>query len=286
MLNSQGIKKTIALTGLEYRKMIRQKLHLIGAGVIAFFTVLSSLGFIMHKINNAKRKIEGETTSELLNGIAFSMTCLVPAIYILFPMIISIFTAASMAGELQNGQIRTLLLRPVSRWTVFCSKFLIMSFYSFFLVVAIFVMTYTAGAIMFGPTGDVVIFGEIFLGNGSKFILPENIVMTRLLMMYGFACFSTIYLVAMNLMIAAVVRRVSHAIVVSLGIYYTSYFFQTLIFMKYLHPFLPTRYLSVWRFPVMRDIPWDRVFHDGAIDLCYIASFLIIGGIAFNMTDV
>ena len=285
-MNLQVIKKTAALTGFEYKKLIRQKLHYTGLGVVLFFTGLASLGFIMHRMRNAKRKIEGEVAAELLNGIAFSMTCLVPAIYVLFPMIISIFTATSMAGELQNGQIRTMLLRPVSRWNVFLSKLFIMSFYSFFLVISLLTVSYACGAVMFGATGDVVIFGEIFLRNGSKFILPEKIVIGRLLMMYLFACFSTIYIVAMNMMISAITKRVSHTIVIALGIYYTSYILSSLTFMKHIHAFLPTRYLDVWRFAVMRDIPWNQFFHDGAIDICYIASFIIVGGIAFNMTDV
>ncbi|OGV40071.1 MAG: hypothetical protein A2020_13815 [Lentisphaerae bacterium GWF2_45_14] len=275
-----------ALTGLEYKKLIRQKLHYTGLGVVLFFTCLSSLGFIMHRMRNAKKKIEGEAAAELLNGIAFSMTCLVPAIYVLFPMIISIFTATSMAGELQNGQMRTMLLRPVSRWNVFFSRFFMMSFYSFFLVIALLFVSYSCGSVMFGATGDVVIFGEIFLRNGSRYILPEKVVFTKLLLMYSFACFSTIYLVAMNMMISALTKKVSHTIVISLGIYYTSYILSSLSFMKHIHAFLPTRYLDIWRFAVVRDIPWDQLFHDCTIDICYIVSFLVIGGIAFNMTEV
>lgn len=285
-MNLPVIKKTLALTGFEYKKLIRQKLQYTGLGVVLFFTGLASLGFIMHRMRNAKKKIEGEAATELLNGIAFSMTCLVPAMYVLFPMIISIFTATSMAGELQNGQIRTMLLRPVSRWNVFLSKLITMSFYSFFIVVALLVVSYSCGAVMFGATGDVFVLGKIFLQNNSNFILPEKIAMGRLLLIYSFACFSTIYIVAMSMMISAITKKVSHTIVITLGIYYTSYILSTLSFMKHIHAFLPTRYLDVWRFAVMRDIPWEQFFHDGAIDICYIASFVIIGGIAFNMTDV
>lgn len=285
-MNLQVIKKTAALTGFEYKKIIRQKLHYTGLGVVLFFTGLASLGFIMHRMRNAKKVIDGEAATELLNGIAFSMTCLVPAMYVLFPMIISIFTATAMAGEFQSGQLRTMLLRPVSRWNLFFSKLLVMSLYSFFLVFSLLVVSYSSGAAMFGATGDVFVLGKIFQQASANFILPEKIAMNRLFLIYFFACFSTVYVVAMNMMISALTKRVSHTIVIALGIYYTSYILSTLTFMKHIHAFLPTRYLDVWRYAVIHNIPWNQFFHDGGIDLCYIAGFIIVGGIAFNMTDV
>lgn len=274
------------LLKFELKKIIRQNLLISGAGIITFFTVLSCMGFIMHKMKNAKKTFQGEIIAELMNGITFSMSCLVPAIYILLPMIIAIFTAVNFAGEYQNGQLRTTLLRPVSKWSVYLSKFTVMSIFSAFLLACLLCITYVCGAIMFGAYGDVIVFKELFSAGKGFLILNEKIAWQRLIMLYTFAVYSMTYLVAMFMLFASVTKKVSHTIVISLGVYYTSYILETIPFMKYIKDYLPTRYLAVWRVAVFSDIPWDRFRHDSLMDLAYIVGFLLIGGIIFNMSDV
>jgi ABC-type transport system involved in multi-copper enzyme maturation permease subunit len=277
----------INLLRFECKKIVRQKLLVSGAGIITFFTVLSSLGFIMHRIKNAKKTFQGEMIAELMNGIMFSMACLVPAIYILLPMIVAIFTAVNFAGEYQNGQLRTTLLRPVSKWHVYFSKFAVMSLFSAFLLLCLLILSYASGAIMFGASGDIIIFGQLFFGGSKKMhILNEGDAWLRLAMIYSFAVYSMVYLVAMFMMFSSLTKKVSHTIVISLGVYYTSYILLSIPFMRHIRDYLPTRYLAVWRYAVMSDIPWDRFRHDSLIDLAYIIGFLLIGGIIFSMSDV
>jgi ABC-2 type transport system permease protein len=278
----------IKLLKFELTKIVRQKLLITGSGIIVFFTFLSSMGFIMHRIKNAKKTFQGEIVAELMNGIMFSMACLVPAIYILLPMIVTIFTAVNLAGEYQNGLLRTTLLRPVSKWSVYLSKFAVMSIFSAFLLFALLCISYVCGAAMFGTSGDIIIFGKIFFGaGGAKMqIMSGDIAWKRLIMIYVFAIYSMTYLVAMFMMFASLTRKVSHTIVISLGVYYTSYILLSIPFMKHVRDFLPTRYLAIWRYAAMSEIPWDRLGHDSLIDLAYIIGFLLIGGIIFNMSDV
>ena len=285
-MSSPGtMRSMVNLLKFELRKLVKQKLLITGSAIIAFFTFLSSLGFIMHRLKKAEKSFQGELMGELLNGITFSMSCLVPAVYVILPMVVAIFTAGNFAGEMQNGQLRTTLLRPVSRWNIYLAKFISMSIFSFFLLLVLLLLSYASGAIMFGPTGDIIVMGKLFLGRKTMFILNNSVAWKRMLLIYSLSGFSMIYLVAMYMMVAAVVKKASHTIVISLGIYYTSYILMSISFMKYLHSYLPTRYLAVWRFAVLDKIPWDRVGHDVLIDLGYIVSFLIIGIIFFNMSD-
>jgi ABC-2 type transport system permease protein len=274
------------MLNLELKKLLKQKHFLTGSGMILFYTALSSMGFIMHRMKKGGKKFDGALLSELMNGVTFSMCCLVPGIYMLLPMIIAIFTAAALAGEFQNGQLRTTLLRPVSRWNVYLCKFSTMCAYSFTMLAILLVITYISGAVMFGAGGDVIIFGKLFLGKKSMFILNQSIAWQRMLLAYLLAGFSTVYLVAMYMMFAAISKKVAHTIVISLGIYYTSYILMSIPFMKHIHSFLPTRYLAVWKFAVMENIPWGTLSHDILINCAYIFAYLIIGGITFNMADV
>jgi ABC-2 type transport system permease protein len=232
------------------------------------------------------QKFEGAFIAELMNGTTFSMYCLVPAIYMIVPMLLGTFTTMSFAGELENGQMRAILLRPVSRWKIFLCKFLAMVFYSFVLFVILFIISFLLGIAMFGANGDVIILGQVFSVGNSIFVLKESIATERMLMSYALGFFSSLYLIAMYMMFAALTRKIAYTLVISHGIYYISYVLLTIPFMKFIHPFLPTKYLAVWRFPAMEIIPWERLTYDIIIDSGYIFVFIVIGGLFFNSSDI
>ena len=133
MSNSPGkIKQILLLTDFELRKLFRQKEGYAGLAVIVLLVVLCSAGVYMriHYPHHGPEKFQGQMIKDLVNGISFSLTVLLPGIYILLPMVIGIFAAGSFAGELQNGQIRTVSLRSVPRLSIVLAKFISLSVYS------------------------------------------------------------------------------------------------------------------------------------------------------------
>lgn len=273
------------LVRLEIKKVSSQNLFLTGAGIIFLFTILNFMGFLLHRMKSAGKTFRGEMMAELLNGLAFSMCSLVPAIYVLLPMLICISTSVNFAGEMENGLMRTTLLRPVSKWNVYLAKFLVTSAMSIALIFTLMIISVLLGTALFGVSGDIIIIGQLFLGNEKIYILNESVVFKRFILIYLISTLSIPYLVAMYMMFSAITRKVSHAIVVSLGIYYTSYLIGAMPFMRHIHPFLPTRYLAAWRFVVIPKIPWDRIAHDCLINSLYIAAFMLVGLVVFEMSD-
>ena len=270
---------------LELKKVSSQRLFLIGAGIIFLFTLLNFLGFLLHRMKSSGKTFKGEMMAELLNGLAFSMYSLVPAIYVLLPMLICISSSVNFAGEMENGLMRTTLMRPVSKWNVYLAKFLVTTCVSTLLIFTLMAMSFVFGSALFGTSGDIIIIGQLFLGNEKMYILNESVVFRRFVYIYLLSALSIPYLVAMYMMFAAITRKVSHAIVVSLGIYYTSYLIGAMPFMRHIHPFLPTRFLAVWRFVVLPKVPWHRVLHDSLTNTLYIAGFLLVGLVVFEMSD-
>ncbi len=284
------IKGILSLTDFEVVKMTRQKRAYVGVVVILMLTCLCAVGFYMRKSgvgHHSKDQFQGRLINDFINGIAFADTVLLPGIYILLPMVVGIFAAGSFAGELEDGRIRTIALRPVSRWSILASKFISLSFYSYVLLAALLAVSYTVGSIMFGATGDVFIFGPIFLGrSGDLFIMKGEVAIERMLLSYFFAGYSLISLCAMFLMCSAIFKRTVTASVVTLGIYYTSYILDALPFMENLQRFLPTRYLMVWKYVMAKQIMWESIMHDGTFLGIYTLCYLLIAGILFSNSDL
>lgn len=277
----------LALTDFEIRKLFRRKLAHTGIIVSLFLTVLSALGIAMRMNSKHNEKMLGRLVSEMMNGFAFSETVLLPAIYMLLPMVVGIFSAISFAGELQGGFLRTVAIRPVSRLQIFFSKFITMSVYSYILLFILLVVSYITGSLLFGPSGDIIVFGPAFLGHGAKiFIMPAEVAFQRLLLSYIFAGYSLISLSAMFLMFSAVFKKTAIATVIPLGIYYTSYILDALPFMESLQRFLPTRYLMVWKYVMAENIAWESMLHDGAILSLYTLAYLAVGAIVFSQSEL
>jgi len=288
LLNLQeNIQIVLALTDFEIRKMFRRKIAHAGIAVSLFLTFLGALGIAIRMTKRPNKEILGHLVSEMMNGLAFSETILLPGIYMLLPMIIGIFSAASFAGEYQNGYIRTVAIRPVARWQIFFGKFIALSIYSYILLIILLIVSYITGSLLFGFSGDVIVFGPAFMGRGAKiFIIDSNSALSRLLLSYLFAGFSLISLSAMFLMFSAIFKKSAIATIFPLGIYYTSYILNALPFMESLQRFLPTRYLMIWKYVMAEKIQWDMIIHDGTFLLIYTIIYLIIGEIVFSKSEL
>jgi ABC-type transport system involved in multi-copper enzyme maturation permease subunit len=224
---------------------------------------------------------------DLVNGISFSLTVLLPGIYILLPMVIGIFAAGSFAGELQNGQIRTVSLRSVPRLSIVLAKFISLSVYSYALLGLMLVVSYAAGAFIFGSSGDILIFGPAFMGKGSEiFIMSGDVAVQRLLLAYFFAGYALVSITAMFIMFSAIFKKMTMAVVVPLGIYFTSYVLGVLPFMENIQRFLPTRYIMVWKYAMAQDVMWDSMMGDGIFLALYTVCYLVIAAVIMNSSDL
>ena len=267
--------------------MARRKLLHAGLAVSLFLTFLAAAGIYHKTTRHPNRKVASRLITELINGITFSETVLLPGIYMILPMVLGIFAAASFAGEYEKGHLRAVAIRPVSRWQIFIGKFVSLSLYSYLLLGILMLVSYCVGSSLFGFSGDVIVFGPAFLGKGAKvYILPESIAWQRLVLSYFFAGYSLISLTAMFMMFSAIFKRPAVATVFPLGIYYTSYILDALPFMDSLRRFLPTRYLMIWKYVMAESVRWQDMAHDGMFLLAYTAAYLIIGGIAFSSSDL
>lgn len=283
------IQSLLSLTSFELRKICRRKVAHAGILVSLFLTTLGALGIAMSMKRHPTRGVKrmGLNVWEFMNGVAFAETILFPGIFMILPMVIGVFSAVSFAGEYQNGFIRTVAIRPVSRWQIFLGKFLSVSIYSYVLLAILLLVSYSIGAIMFGPSGDVIIMGNALFGKGPQFyILNADVAIQRLLLSYFFAGYSLISLSAMFLMFSAIFKKTAIATVFPLGLYYTCYILDALPLMESLQRFLPTRYLMIWKYVLGENIQWENMQQDGCFLLAYTLAYLIIGGVVFSKSEL
>lgn len=290
MSNSPAsIRQTLWLIDFEVRKLFRQKQAYLGAAVVLLLSVLCAIGIHLHRVRaEAKgRSFEGRLIAELINGVTFAETVLLPGVYMLLPMVVAIFTAGCLAGEIQSGLARTVCVRPVSRWQVLAAKLAALGIYSYFLLLTQLTVSVGLGWALFGLKGDVITADPRLWGSPrALFIMPESVAWQRMLLSYFFAGYSLISLSAMALMFSAILRRTTVAAVVPLGIYYTSLVLGWLPLLENIQRFLPTRHLMVWKYFLAPDIPWPDILHDGSFLALYTLAYLLVAGFTFANSDL
>ena len=286
------LEKTMQLTHLisfEFKKLLLQKRFHSGISIILIMTMLSAVAICMRVNSEISRKAEmvANILEKYINGINFSMLVLIASIFIILPMIVGIFAVISVAGEQQYGQIRTIALRPVSRWSIFLAKFISLSIYSALLLFIMMVISYFVGAFLFGYSGDIYVTDPGILGKTpSHFFMDEETAWARYFLVYSFALFSLMSFVALFLMFAAIFKRTATAIVVPLGLYFTCHAIGYTPLMENLKPFLPTRYIFVFKYFIAQQIDWSAIGHDCIFLSLFTVAYLLIGAIFFSLSDL
>lgn len=296
MSNSpNSIRQALLLTDFEIRKLFRQRQAYVGVIVILLLTVLCSVGMYLTRIRSAtsgpghghQPDLGGQLISELINAVTFAETVLFPGVYMLLPMVVAIFTAGCLAGELQSGLLRTVCIRPVSRWMILTAKLVALSVYSYFLLGVLLLVSFGLGAALFGVSGDVITADPRLWGSPKAlFIMSESIAWQRMLLSYFFAGYSMISICAMALMFSALVKRVTVAAVIPLGVYYTSYILGWLPLLESIQRFLPTRYLMIWKYFLAPQIPWADIANDGGFLAVYTLAYFLIAGFLISSADL
>ena len=278
----------VALIRFELRKLLVEKRSLIGLLNIVLINVLFALAFTLRNSHpNHPHELHSKVmVGELMNAYMYVQTILAPSVFMLFPMVLAVMGAYILAGELELGNLRMVLFRPVARWQVLGAKFVALSCYSLVMLVSLAVISFGTSALMFQTRGTVLVVGPMYLLGGGTWLLPAGEALSRILLSYVLALPMLMSVAAMSLMLALVTRHFTSAAILTSTVYFASYIIGTIPILSAIHPYLPTRYWPFWKFALLPDIPWPQVGQYGLWTMGYTVVFLALGAALFNLRDV
>lgn len=112
-----------------------------------------------------------------------------------------------VANEFSGGTIKLLLIRPSKRFKILLSKYISVIGYTLLMLLALFIVSFLLGGILFSFKGA----GTPFLTNSSGIITEVNMI-THMMALYGLQCVSLVMMVTLAFMISSVFRNSSMAI--------------------------------------------------------------------------
>jgi len=232
---------------------------------------------------NMMRTLEGNgyLAQEFISALSVATFILLPVAYILLPLYVSLIGGDLVAKEAEDGTLRMILSRPVSRLRLLLLKWTTGALFSLSLVMALGLFGVAFGSLWFPWKGlFVFIPGELFsvfdaTSGCRRYLIAHLLMATNAFTVMGlafmFSCFNV---------------KPAAATILALSFVFVSFIMQNIPYFRELQHWFLTYHLNIWRFVFAQPIPWWRIGESLSILAGFNATFLIIGVTAFQVRDI
>jgi len=229
------------------------------------------------------RTLEGNgyVAQEFISALTVATFMLLPIAYMLLPLYVSLVGGDLVAKEAEDGTLRMILSRPISRLRLLLLKWFAGAVFSFALVLALGLFGVVFASLWFPWKGlFVFIPGELFsvfdAAEGLRHYVVAHLMMaTKAVTVMGlafmFSCFNV---------------KPAAATILALSFVFVNFIMQNIPYFRDLQHWFLTYHLNIWQFMFAQPIPWWRIGESLSILLGFNLTFLVIGLTVFQVRDV
>jgi ABC-2 type transport system permease protein len=275
---------------IEFFKLIRSKSFYLSFISLIGFVALMLWGFYSY----AERKTGGQAAEQFkytyesksyFNGLTFALYSLMFSFSLLIPIFVAMTAGAQIAGEARAGTLRMICVRPISRVSIFLSKFLMVALHVYLLLAFFIALNLLVGLLFIG-WGDI----EMYPGPLNLVDEPGRLVRDEALWRFVYASFSgtwaLLVVAALAMFFSVIFETPVMAVVATLAIYIMLYIIGRIEFFEHLRPYFFTTDMDFWRDVFKPEIPWLSFYHYGSICGAYIFGLLLAAVVIFDRKDI
>lgn len=275
---------------LEFHKLLRSKSVYLSFLALVAFVALMLWGFYSY----AERKMGGGATEQFrytyesksyFNGLTFALYSVMFSFNLLIPIFVAMIAGAQIAGEARSGTLRMICTRPISRVSLFISKFIVVALYTY-LLVAFFIGLNLLVGLVFVGWGNL----ELYPGPLNLVDEPGTILRDEALRRFVYASFSgtwaLLLIAAIAIFFSVLFETPVMATVTTVTLYLMLYIIGRVEFFEHLRPYFFTTDMDFWRDVFKPEIPWRSFYHYGSICGAYIFGILLAAVAIFDRKDI
>lgn len=268
----------------ELWKLFAKKRTYIGFG--AFLLAQATIVLVFrysHATQSMIRQLEsnGYPAQEFISSLTIATVMLFPIAYVLLPLYVALVGGDLVAKEAEDGTLRMILSRPISRLRLLLIKWLAGAIFSALLVFALGTIGLILTSVFF-HWGGLFAFvpGELFSvldgSTGLRHYAAAHLLLvvkacTILGLAFMFSCFNV---------------KPAAATILALSVTFVSFVLMQIPFFKDLQQWFFTYHLDIWQNMFAQPIPWWRIGESLSILLGFNVTFLVIGCAAFQVRDI
>ena len=268
----------------ELWKLFGKKRTYIGFGafLIAQNAILLAFRFT-HWRQGAERMLQGNgyLASDFISALTVAVLMLIPQIMLLMPLYATLVGGDLVAKESEDGTLRMILSRPVSRLRLILVKWVAGVLFATLLVLMLGGMALIFARLWFPWKGMFVFVpGEVFnvlsADEGFRLYLWAQVILavnasTMLTLALMFSCFN---------------MKPAAATILALSFLFFSVVVESIPFFEDYREFLLTSHFRCWLLIFSKPIVWWRIGESLSILLGFNLTFLIVGAAAFQVRDI
>ncbi len=268
----------------ELWKLFGKKRTYIGFGA---FLVAQTIVVLLFRYSRASHGMvqqlerNGYSAQEFISSLTVATVMLLPIAYVLLPLYVTLVGGDLVAKEAEDGTLRMILSRPISRYRLLLVKWVAGSIFSALLVLALGLLGEFLASLFFHWGGMFAFVpGEMFSvlepGAGLKHYLAAHV------FLIAKAC--TLFTLAF--MFSSFNIKPAAATILALSVFFVSWVLMNIPFLKDLQEWFFTYHLNIWQSMLLSPVPWPKVFMSLSLLAGFNLSFLVIGCTAFQVRDI
>jgi ABC-2 type transport system permease protein len=273
----------------ELWKLFGKKRTYIGFG--AFVVAQSAITLIFkytHREHNLERLVSfhGLNASEYISALTIALLAILPQVLLLMPLYVTLVGGDLVAKEAEDGTLRMILSRPVSRVRLLFVKWIAGIIFTSVLVVALgaFALGF---ARLFYPWGGMFVFGQIQPGADltlSAFTSRHGLALFAF--SHVFIIINTITLMSVAFMFSCFNMKPAAATILALSFMFVSMVMERIPFFDDYQNWFITHHLECWFLVFQQPAPWTQIYQSELILLATSATAFIIGVMGFQVRDI
>ena len=268
----------------ELWKLFGKKRTYLGFGMFLFAqnAMLVALRFTDWQ-RGAERMLEGNgyLPSEYIGALTVAVLMLIPQILLLLPLYATLVGGDMVAKEAEDGTLRMILSRPVSRLRLLLLKWLAGALFA---IVLVMVLGGTAlgfarlwfpwrGMFVFVPS---LVFGVLDPAEGLRCYLWSHVFMSV----------NAVVMFSLAFMFSCFNMKPAAATILALSYFFLNLVMETIPFFERFHHFLLTHHFRSWLRVFGQPIQWAVLAQSQCVLLGFALTVFIVGAAAFQVRDI
>ncbi len=270
----------------ELWKLFGKKRTYIGFGA---FVLAQALMLLMFKYTRWQDQFErllagnGYLATEYISALTVALIMLVPQILLLMPLYVTLVGGDMVAKESEDGTLRMILSRPISRVRLLLVKWIAGTVFSAALVLALGAIALGFARLLF-PWKGMFVFGEPPTPVFGLF--PPGEGFTLYIFAHLFMAVNAVAMLSVAAMFSCFNMKPAAATILALSYLFMSMVLERIPFFESYQDWFITHHFAAWVLLFQTPVPWPQIIQSEIILLAITATTFTIGALGFQVRDI
>jgi ABC-2 type transport system permease protein len=268
----------------ELWKLFGKKRTYIGFGAFILAQTAMLLAFKFTRWQSDMERMlsgNGYLATEFISALTVSVVMLMPQIILLLPLYVALVGGDLVAKESEDGTLRMILSRPISRVRLLWVKWVAGIIFALALVLALGVTALTFASVFFPWKGMFV-----FIPGQAFSVLPASTGFARFAFAHLFLAVNAGAVLSIAFMFSCFNMKPAAATILALSYLFVNLVMEGIPFFDRFDNWFITHHFRCWLLVFQDPIPWARIFESETLLLAACATVFVIGATAFHVRDI